>query len=168
MSVTDTSFALEVHRTKNSNLQKVDFNNIPFGKIYSDHMFIADFDGEQWTDFRIQPFNKLTLSPAVSVLHYGQSIFEGLKGFKSQSEDKVLVFRPEANAKRMRESALRMCMDENQRESGVKAQNAQRIDFILAAPSLAKKCNKAEILNKKETHLLSDHYPVMAEFKLND
>jgi len=59
-------------------------------------------------------------------------------------------------------------MDENQRESGVKAQNAQRIDFILAAPSLAKKCNKAEILNKKETHLLSDHYPVMAEFKLND
>jgi len=110
MSVTDTSFALEVHRTKNSNLQKVDFNNIPFGKIYSDHMFIADFDGEQWTDFRIQPFNKLTLSPAVSVLHYGQSIFEGLKGFKSQSEDKVLVFRPEANAKRMRESALRMCM----------------------------------------------------------
>ena len=59
-------------------------------------------------------------------------------------------------------------MDEVQRKTGSKAQNAQRIDFIFAAPLLAKKCTKAEILNKKETHMLSDHYPVIAEFKLED
>ncbi|UZR95339.1 branched-chain amino acid aminotransferase [Chondrinema litorale] len=106
----DTGLDITTEKVAQSGLPKVDFNNIPFGKIYSDHMFVADYDGKQWGDFRIVPFNKLNLSPATSVLHYGQSIFEGLKGFKSQSDDSVLVFRPQANAKRMRESALRMCM----------------------------------------------------------
>lgn len=110
MSSTDTAFPLKINKKPESKLNKVDFNNIPFGKIYSDHMFSADYDGEQWGDFKIIPFEKLSMSPAVSVLHYGQSIFEGLKGFKSQDSDEILVFRPEANAQRMRESALRMCM----------------------------------------------------------
>jgi len=110
MSSTDTAFALEIHRTANSKLPQVDFNNIPFGKIYSDHMFSAEYDGNQWGDFKIIPFENLNMSPAVSVLHYGQSIFEGLKGFKSPNGDEVLVFRPDANAQRMRKSAERMCM----------------------------------------------------------
>ncbi|MEM1260402.1 MAG: endonuclease/exonuclease/phosphatase family protein [Bacteroidota bacterium] len=59
-------------------------------------------------------------------------------------------------------------MDEDQRKTGSKAQNSQRIDFILAAPLLAKRCIKADILNINGPHLLSDHYPVMAEFMLND
>ncbi|WP_017732147.1 branched-chain amino acid aminotransferase [Nafulsella turpanensis] len=100
---------IDIRRTANSRIKEVDFANIPFGKVYADHMFVADYDGKQWTNLRIQPYEYLRLSPANSALHYGQSVFEGMKAYKNE-EGEVLIFRPEANFQRLNKSAERMCI----------------------------------------------------------
>lgn len=102
---------IPTHRAAESKISQVDFRNIQFGKIYSDHMFIADYDGKQWRELRIEPFSDLSMSPAMSALHYGQSIFEGLKAYKNDSGE-ALIFRPDRNAARFNTSAVRMCMPE--------------------------------------------------------
>ena len=96
-------------RTPESKLSEVDFNNIPFGKVYSDHMFIADFDGSSWKDLRIVPYQNLSLSPANVTLHYGQSVFEGMKAHRSP-EGEVILFRPYDNFRRLNKSAERLCI----------------------------------------------------------
>lgn len=100
---------IEVKRTNSSKLSKVDFKNIPFGKVYSDHMFMADFVKGEWKDFKIVPYENLSLSPANSALHYGQSVFEGMKAHRSENGD-VLIFRPLENHKRLNISADRLCI----------------------------------------------------------
>ncbi len=104
-----TSLALPITKTINSKLPETDFSNLVFGKTISDHMFVADFKNGEWTDLRIAPYGPLDLNPANATLHYGQSIFEGLKAYKN-TEGEVLVFRADANWKRLNESAERMCM----------------------------------------------------------
>lgn len=100
---------IELRKAERSRIQEVDFNHLPFGKHFSDHMFVADFMDGQWQNQMIVPFDNFTLSPALSSLHYGQSIFEGMKAFKNDAGN-VLMFRPHANLERMNESARRMCM----------------------------------------------------------
>lgn len=100
---------IELRKAERSRIQEVDFNHLPFGKHFSDHMFVADFIDGQWQNQAIVPFDNFTLSPALSSLHYGQSIFEGMKAFKGETGE-VLMFRPYANLERMNESARRMCM----------------------------------------------------------
>jgi branched-chain amino acid aminotransferase len=104
-----TSLAIPVETTKNSRLPKTDFSNLVFGKTISDHMFVADYSNGEWTDLRIEPYAPLALCPANATLHYGQSIFEGLKAYRND-QGEVLVFRADANWSRMNESAERMCM----------------------------------------------------------
>jgi branched-chain amino acid aminotransferase len=100
---------IEVEKTKESKISTVDFNNIPFGKTFSDHMLVAEyFDGE-WQSAKILPFGPLALSPATSILHYGQAIFEGMKAHRTQ-EGKIALFRPEKNIARFNKSAIRMSM----------------------------------------------------------
>lgn len=103
---------IPIQKVATSRLSEVDFNNIAFGKTYSDHMLVADYEGGVWKDCRIVPFDNMPLSPATSALHYGQSVFEGLKAYRSEQEDKILVFRPDENFKRLNKSAVRMCMPE--------------------------------------------------------
>ncbi|GAB3553768.1 branched-chain amino acid aminotransferase [Spirosoma fluminis] len=100
---------IELRKAERSRIQEVDFNHLPFGKHFSDHMFVADFIDGQWQNQMIVPFDNFTLSPALSALHYGQSIFEGMKAFKNEAGE-VAMFRPYANFERMNESARRMCM----------------------------------------------------------
>lgn len=104
-----TSLAIPVETTTNSRLPKTDFSNLVFGKTNSDHMFVADYKNGEWTDLRIEPYAPLVICPANATLHYGQSIFEGLKAYRND-QDEVLVFRADANWSRMNESAARMCM----------------------------------------------------------
>lgn len=104
-----TAVSFDIREVAKSRVDEVDFNNIPFGKEYSDHMFVADYEGGEWKDLRIEPFANLSLSPANATLHYAQSVFEGLKAYKSESGE-ILVFRPDANAKRLIKSAERMCI----------------------------------------------------------
>ncbi|MCB0525201.1 MAG: branched-chain amino acid aminotransferase [Saprospiraceae bacterium] len=103
-------YPIHVSLTDSSNISKVDFSNIPFGKVISDHMFVVDYDGKEWVNPRIVPFANMNISPANLALHYGQSIFEGMKATKSNGEPMLL--RPEMHARRLNVSAQRMCMPE--------------------------------------------------------
>ena len=100
---------IEMQKVPESRIKEVDFNNLPFGKHFADHMFVADYTDGQWTDLRIVPFADFAFNPALSSLHYGQSIFEGMKAYKNEAGE-VLTFRPLDNWARMNESARRMCM----------------------------------------------------------
>ncbi|NQX93290.1 MAG: branched-chain amino acid aminotransferase [Flavobacteriales bacterium] len=98
-----------MQKTPTSRLLGVDFANLPFGRVFSDHMMVMDYVDGQWQKPTIKPFATFQMNPAASVIHYGQSIFEGMKAFKSP-ENEVLLFRPEQNIKRFNISAKRMCM----------------------------------------------------------
>jgi branched-chain amino acid aminotransferase len=111
MIATDLALDIAIHKVAKSRLPEVDFNHLPFGKIMTDHIFVADFNGQEWTDLRVEPFGKMSISPANLTLHYGQTIFEGLKAYKTATND-ILVFRPDQNAKRLNKSAVRMYMPE--------------------------------------------------------
>jgi len=99
---------IDIDRVKKSRLEEVDFANLPFGKVYTDHMLMADYKGG-WKNFRILPYGPMAISPATPALHYGQSVFEGMKAYESPEGD-VLIFRPWDNARRLNISAERMCM----------------------------------------------------------
>lgn len=101
-------YPISITPTTQSRISTVDFNNIPFGKVISDHMFIVDYDGTQWINPRIEPFQKFEISPANLALHYGQSIFEGMKASKRNGEP--VLFRADLHARRMNVTAERMCM----------------------------------------------------------
>jgi branched-chain amino acid aminotransferase len=102
---------IRITKTNHSRLQETDFDNLQFGKTFSDHMFTADYDGNEWKNFRIVPYGEIGLSPAISALHYGQAFFEGLKAYK-HADGQVSVFRPDKNARRLNKSAERLCMPE--------------------------------------------------------
>lgn len=103
------AYPISITRTQKSRLQNIDFNNIPFGKYYSDHMFIANYSNGTWQNCRIVPFDNISLSPVTFSLHYGQLIFEGMKAYKDQAGVPQL-FRPEQNNDRFNKSAIRMGM----------------------------------------------------------
>ncbi len=103
------SLNIELQKVRQSRIAETDFSHLPFGKVYSDHMFIADYSGGEWRDLRIMPYGKIAVSPATPAIHYGQSIFEGLKAHRGPSGE-ALVFRPLDNLARMNISAARMCM----------------------------------------------------------
>ncbi len=100
---------LKIIRNQNSTLDQVDFNNIPFGRMFTDHMFVAEYKDGEWGEMRIQPFGNFSIHPANIAWHYGQSIFEGMKATKA-IDGTPMLFRPEMHAKRINKSAERLCM----------------------------------------------------------
>jgi len=100
---------LEITKISQSRINEVDWVNLPFGKVFSDHMLVMDYDNETWKKPSIQPFQNISLTPATSVLHYGQTVFEGMKAYRNK-EGEVSLFRAIENAKRFNQSAERMCM----------------------------------------------------------
>jgi branched-chain amino acid aminotransferase len=100
-----------VKKSPLSRISEIDFNNIPFGKIFSDHMFVVEYNGTEWINPQIVPYGNIPFSPSSAVIHYGQSIFEGMKAYKNK-EGEVMLFRPLDNYKRLNRSAIRMCMPE--------------------------------------------------------
>ncbi len=107
MSVNST--AIKVTITNHSRWNEVDWSNLPFGKIFSDHMLVMDYADGEWKQPEVVPFQSISIHPATSALHYGQAIFEGLKANRTP-DGEVLIFRPDMNAKRFQESCERMCM----------------------------------------------------------
>jgi len=103
--------ALDIQVTKSakSKIGEIDFNNLPFGKHFTDHMLEVDYAGGEWKQVRIRPFQPLQLSPALSAIHYGQAIFEGVKAYKDR-EGRPFIFRPFDNFRRFNTSAGRMQM----------------------------------------------------------
>lgn len=106
--MTDT-LDIKITKAAHSRLAETDFNTLPFGKVFSDHMFSADYIDGEWKNFEILPYGPILMSPAISSLHYGQSFFEGIKAYK-HADGKVSIFRPDKNAARFNKSAERLCM----------------------------------------------------------
>lgn len=104
-----TLLAIPVEKITKSRLEEIDFSHLVFGKTISDHMFVADYKNGEWSDLRIEPYAPMQIHPANAALHYGQSIFEGMKAYKNAAGE-VLVFRADANWRRFNQSADRMCM----------------------------------------------------------
>jgi branched-chain amino acid aminotransferase len=100
---------IKVTRTDKSRIGEIDFNHLVFGKQYADHMLVADFDGKDWKNAEILPFQHLSVSPSNAAWHYGQAIFEGIKAYKDQAGE-PMIFRPYDNYARFNTSAERMGM----------------------------------------------------------
>ena len=99
-------------------------STLGFGKKFSDHMFVMEYkEGEGWKNPRIIPFGNISLSPASTVFHYGAEIFEGMKAYRTP-DGKIQMFRPYENAKRMNNSAERICLPEIPEEDFVQALEA--------------------------------------------
>ncbi|AWL78538.1 branched chain amino acid aminotransferase [Capnocytophaga canimorsus] len=102
---------LEIERVKQSRIGQVDFSNLAFGKIFSDHMFFCHYKNGQWQQPQIKPYAPITLEPSASVFHYGQAVFEGMKAYKDDAGD-IFLFRPFENYRRLNKSSKRLAIPE--------------------------------------------------------
>ncbi len=102
---------IDIVKIEKSRIQEVDFDNLVFGREFSDHMFSCDFIEGNWQTPKIMPYQALTLDPSARVFHYGQAVFEGMKAFKDNA-DSVFLFRPEDNFNRINISASRLAIPE--------------------------------------------------------
>ena len=98
-----------VRKTNHSRIKDVDFNNLEFGKYTSDHMLVCDYANEEWHAPHILPFSNLSISPTALAIHYGQTVFEGMKAFRMQ-DGRISIFRIEKYYERFVRSLKRMCM----------------------------------------------------------
>ena len=100
---------IRVRKVKHSKASELDASKLDFGSFISDHMFICRYKNREWQDYEITPFENISLSPATLALHYGQSIFEGMKAFRME-DDRINIFRIEKHHERLSRSLNRMCM----------------------------------------------------------
>ena len=106
---------MKINRVEKSRIDSVDFDNLTFGKIFTDHMFISKYKNGEWSSGEIKPYENISISPSSRALHYGQAIFEGMKCFKSE-QDELFLFRPEENFKRFNKSSIRLAIPEIQED----------------------------------------------------
>ena len=106
--INDT-ISIKVNKISQSRINDIDWDNLPFGREFSDHMLEMNYADGKWQDPEIKPFADSQMHPATSAIHYGQSIFEGMKANRSD-DGNIFLFRPDMNAKRFAESCERMCM----------------------------------------------------------
>lgn len=106
---------LDITKATTSRLAEVDFDNLVFGKYYTDHMMVCDYENGKWNTPKIMPYGPLSVEPSCKAFHYGQAIFEGMKAFKDEN-GKVWLFRPEENFNRANISCKRMAMPEFPKE----------------------------------------------------
>ncbi|TVZ55878.1 branched-chain amino acid aminotransferase [Lutibacter sp. Hel_I_33_5] len=102
---------IDIQKTQKSRIDSVDFDNLPFGHVFSDHMFECEFKDGKWQSAVIKEYAPISLSPAAKIFHYGQSIFEGMKAYKD-ADGKTMLFRPLDNCKRLNKSAERLVIPE--------------------------------------------------------
>src|SRR5262245_23272884 len=98
-----------VEHTAKSRWVAADWSTVPFGSVYSDHMLVAEFQDGRWGTPVIRPYGPLALPPSISALHYGLSVFEGLKAHRGP-DGEIRLFRPRENARRLQRSAARFVM----------------------------------------------------------
>ncbi len=100
---------IAVEHVKQSRLKEVDFSNIGFGNYISDHMLITDYKNGAWHEPKVMPYGEIPMTPAILALHYGQTIFEGMKAFK-MNDGGISIFRVQRHYQRLLKSLERMCM----------------------------------------------------------
>ena len=102
---------LVVNKAESSKIGQVDFNNLSFGTVFTDHMFICDYKDGMWHTPTILPYQPMMMEPSSRVFHYGQAVFEGMKAYKDD-EGGIWLFRPEENFERINKSSARLAMPE--------------------------------------------------------
>jgi len=102
---------IKVTPTTQSKIDSIDFKNLGFGSVFSDHMLVCDYKEGTWGTPEIVPFQPISLMPSAKIFHYGQSIFEGMKAYKD-TDKKTWLFRPDENFKRFNISAKRLSIPE--------------------------------------------------------
>jgi branched-chain amino acid aminotransferase len=100
-----------VEKAKTSKIDQVDFNNLSFGSIVTDHMMVCDYKNGSWETPKVVPYQPITLDPSSKIFHYGQSVFEGMKAYKD-TDNNVWLFRPLENQKRINISSKRLAIPE--------------------------------------------------------
>lgn len=105
------SSQIEIIRSTTSKINEVDFENLSFGAVFTDHLFECDFINGVWQTPTIKPYAPFLVDPSTRVFHYGQAIFEGMKAYKDE-QDAIWLFRPDENFNRFNKSAIRMAMPE--------------------------------------------------------
>jgi branched-chain amino acid aminotransferase len=108
---TSQTCKIEITKSQVSKINAVDFENLSFGSVFTDHLFECDFKNGEWQQPVIKPYAPFLLDPSSRVFHYGQAIFEGMKAYKDNS-DAIWLFRPDENFSRFNKSAVRMAMPE--------------------------------------------------------
>ena len=103
--------AIKITKAKTTKIHDVDFDNLKFGHVFSDHMLECNYKNGQWQMPEIVPYQPITLDPSAKIFHYGQSVFEGMKAYKD-SDDNVWLFRPLENFKRLNISSKRLAIPE--------------------------------------------------------
>ncbi len=107
--------SVTIQKTEKSKLDDISFEDLTFGKNFTDHMLIAEYKEKKWSNPVIKPYGNITISPAAQALHYGQAVFEGMKAYRNE-DDEVFLFRPEDNFIRINESCKRLNMPELPRD----------------------------------------------------
>lgn len=100
---------IAVRKSRQSRINEVDFDQLEFGKYIADHMLVCDYADGEWKAPLIVPYSNLSLSPATLALHYGQTVFEGMKAFR-MDDGRINIFRIDRHYKRLVQSLNRMCM----------------------------------------------------------
>lgn len=126
---------IRVEQTKNPKQKPAPGAPLPFGTMFTDHMFLMNYDeGQGWHDPRIVPYGPIEMEPAAMCLHYGQSVFEGMKAYRAQ-DGRILLFRPDKNMARLNTSNDRLCIpmiDEELAEQAIKKLVSVEKDWVPA------------------------------------
>jgi branched-chain amino acid aminotransferase len=111
----DISKKFVIEKAQKSRFHEVDFENLLFGKVFTDHMFECDFVDGAWQTPTIRPYQPIMVEPSWKVFHYGQAVFEGMKAYKDEN-DQIFMFRPDQNQERINKSAVRLAIPEFPKE----------------------------------------------------
>jgi len=101
--------SIDIQLIEQSKIDSTDFNNLAFGRVFTDHMFVCDYVDGEWKNPQVMPYGPMEFEPSARVFHYGQAVFEGMKAFKDDKDD-VFLFRPDENFHRLNKSAERLAM----------------------------------------------------------
>ena len=110
--MTDT---LTITKAAHSKIDQVDFSNLAFGTVFTDHMFVCEYKNGSWQTPEIKPYGPLEMDPSAKVFHYGQAVFEGMKAYKDEN-GAVFMFRPDQNFERINKSSERLAMPQFNKE----------------------------------------------------
>jgi len=100
---------ISIETAKTSKIDTVDFSNLDFGRLFTDHMFVCDYEEGKWQTPKVMPYQAMSYEPSARVFHYGQAVFEGMKAYKDE-DGKVFLFRPKQNFERINKSSGRLAM----------------------------------------------------------
>ncbi|MFK7783133.1 branched-chain amino acid aminotransferase [Psychroserpens sp.] len=106
-----STYEIDIVKRETSKIHDVDFDNLSFGRTFTDHMFYCDFIDGEWQQPKIEPYGPMTIDPSARVFHYGQAVFEGMKAYKDD-DGGVFLFRPQENFARINKSAKRLAIPE--------------------------------------------------------